>query len=149
MKLNVPYGLSRWVAIGSPRQDSRAGSGGRRCRPLTDTEDHELRGLGRGHPDDANQATVVQVVLSHGRGVALDVEALLGLGAEQCARFPFIEQETRDGVPNRVPEGWAVYLEDHPLGALVDRLRQVVEVPAHVEVLPLRVIADGARAPDQ
>src|SRR5215471_7148798 len=143
-KLKLPYGSSLCVAISAPR---RSGGGGR--GPLADSEDDKLGGLGRRHPDEADEPAVVQVVLRHGRRVAPDVIRLFGLAAEQRAGLPLAEQEAFDGVPDRVPQGWPVDLENDPLGALVDRLLQVVEVPAHAEVLPLRVVADGARPPDE
>src|SRR6266511_1155129 len=149
MKLKLLYGLSRGVAISPPCRYSGVGSGGGRRGPLADAEDHELGGPGRGDADDADEPAVGQVVLGHRGGVALDVEALLRLAAQQRAGLPFAQQEPLHGVPHRVPQRRPVDLEDDPLGTLVDRLLQVVEVPAHAEVLPLRVVADRPRTPDE
>src|SRR6478609_3193563 len=146
-KLKLPYGVSRWTAMVGP-----LGSGGSargRGGDLADAEDDELRRLGGRDADDADQPAVVQVVGGHRGGVAADEEALLGLGAEQCARAPFVEQEALDGVAHGVPKRRSVDLEDHPLGALVDGLLQVVEVAPDREVPPLRVVGDGAGAPYQ
>ncbi len=46
--------------------------------PLMDAEDHELCGLHGSDTDVTNQPAVVEVVRSHGRAVAPDVERLLG-----------------------------------------------------------------------
>src|SRR5690606_33324473 len=46
------------------------------------------------------------------------------------------------------PQLVVVGLEHHPLGADQDRLLQVVEVPADVQVAPGRVGGQGAGAPD-
>src|SRR6478735_1695986 len=116
-KLKLPYGLSRCVAITAPkvgrelgpgwvRAHSRAGGRGH----LADPEDHELGRPGRADADDTDQPALVEVVAGHGRGIAADEEALLGLGAEQGARAPLVEEEALDRVPHAVPQGRAVDL---------------------------------------
>ena len=85
-----------------------------------------------------------------GLGVALDVEGLLGRGAEERARAPDVGQKGGDVARDLGPQVGRVGLEDDPLRALVDGLAQEEEEPADVDVLPLAVgvAADGARAPD-
>ena len=72
---------------------------------------------------------------------------LLGLVAEQRAVLPFVEQEVLDRAAHVGPEPLAVRLEHRPLRALVDRALEVGEVAAQVDVLPLGIGADRARAP--
>ena len=116
-------------------------------RPLADAEDHELGGLQRRDADQADQPAVVEVVLRHGRAVALHEVGLLGLVAEQRAALPFVEQEILDRAPHVGPQRVAVGLEHRPLRALVDRALEVGEVAPQVDVLPFGIGADRARAP--
>src|SRR5690348_13513919 len=146
-KLKLMYGLSRWVAIDCSYWVSGRGSGGRARGELADPEDDELGRACRRDTDLDDQTTVVEVVGGHRRGVAADEEPLLRLRAQECAGLPFGEQETLDGGPHRGPQRGSIDLEDNPLAAFVDRFLQVVEVPPHGEVLPLRILGDRACAP--
>src|SRR5205085_2589525 len=117
MKLKAPYGLLRSAMAGS----SRVGVG----RPLADTEDDELRRIGRRHADQADQPAVVEVVLRHRGAVAAYEERLLRLGAHQRAGAPCRDEEVLDGLADRAPEPLVVRLEDGPLGRLVDRVLEI------------------------
>ena len=64
------------------------------------------------------------------------------------ARLPLVEQEVLDRAAHVGPQRLAVVLEHDPLRAALQRSLQIGEVAAHVDVLPLRVGADGARAPE-
>src|ERR1700730_9610720 len=86
--------------------------------PLTDAENDEFRGIGRRHTDQADQPPVIEVVLRHGRAIAADKVCLLGLAAQQCARFPYDQQEIFDGMANVGPKALVVGLKHRPLGAL-------------------------------
>src|SRR5689334_6910037 len=97
-KLNAPYGLSRCTAMPQPSSGPRVG------RELADPEDHELRRFGRRHPDQADQPTVVEVVLGHRRAVAADEERLLRGRAEQRTGQPLHVQEILDRAADRVPQ---------------------------------------------
>ena len=80
--------------------------------------------------------------------VALDVERLARRRAEQRAVAPDAEQERVERPLDALPEVQVVRLEDDPLGALEDRLLDVVEEAADVEVAPRRIARQRPRAPD-
>src|SRR5262245_10576476 len=89
-------------------------------RPLADAENDEFRRAQGRHADQADQTSVVQIVLRHRRAVAFDKKCLLWLFAEQRAAHPFAEQKILDGAADVGPQKIAVRLEDRPLRALVD-----------------------------
>src|SRR4051794_34532959 len=96
--------------------------------PLADAEDDELRRADGGDADQADEPTVVEVVLRHGGAVAADEERLLGLVTEQRTVLPLRVQEVVDRPAHVVPEQFAIGLEDSPLRAAVDRVLEVGEV---------------------
>src|SRR6185437_3918314 len=114
---------------------------------LADAEDDELRGLDRRDADLDDHLAGVDHVGRVGLLVALDVEGLVGRRAEQRTLAPRPGEEARHGDAQADPEALVVGLEHGPLGALHDRLGDVVEQPAHVQVAPLRVARQGAGAP--
>ena len=83
-----------------------------------------------------------------GLRVALDVERLSGVAPNSAPSRHTREQERVDRAADALPQSRVVRLEDDPLGALEDRLLEVVEEPADVEVAPRRVARERARAPD-
>src|SRR5919197_970295 len=115
---------------------------------LRDAEDDELGGLhGRDADVDGEDAGVTvlgRVVLL----VALDEERLRRSAPEQRAVAPDPAKEHRDRALDRVPQLRVVRLEDHPVRPVEDGLLDVVEQPPHVDVAPLRVARQRARAPD-
>src|SRR6266511_890805 len=115
---------------------------------LGQTEDDEFGWLDWGDTDLNHQHAGVAVLGRVVLGVALDKKRLGGRLAEERAVAPDPAQEHGDRALHRVPELRVVGLEDHPVGAVEDRLLDVVEEPAHVEVTPLRVAGECARAPD-
>src|SRR4029079_2488189 len=80
--------------------------------------------------------------------VALDEERLFGGGAEKRTRHPVALEEGADVAPHLRPKHLIVGLEHGPLRPVVDRLLDVVEQPANVEVAPGRVAGERAGAPD-
>src|SRR4029079_16270074 len=147
-----PWGHSTW---------STASGAGRRRRPrsrllldrraaaeLGDAEHDELRRLHRRDPDVdhelAGVARLRRVVLR----VALHEERLVGRRPEERPVSPEAQQERVDRPLDAAPEADIVRLEDDPLGALEDRLLEVVEEPPDVEVAPGRGARQRPRAPD-
>src|SRR3954447_16109613 len=121
---------------------------GRAGRELAQAEDDEL---GRLDGRDADLADDLPGLDDVGRvrlGVALDEERLLGGRPEQRALTPGAGEEVRGRDPQLHPQPLVVGLEHRPLRALHDRLGDVVEEPADVDVAPLRVARERARAPD-
>src|SRR5215468_7664915 len=151
-KLNAPYGVPslRCVAIAdySCRIPRRHALGRRVGGELTDAEDDELGWLDDGDADETDQPPVVQIVLCHGRAVAAHEERLLWLGAHQSIVLPLAVKEVPDGLANVGPGHLVVLLEDHPLGALFNGVLDVIEVAPRAQILPARVRADRARAPE-
>src|SRR3954454_65044 len=133
-KLNCAYGRSRLAAMSRSLSRSLL-----LCvaRPLADPEDHELGRLQRRDADQADEAAVVEVVLRQRRPVAPDEVRRLGLVAEQRSHLELVEEEVRDGAADVRPQRLSVRLEHGPLRAPVDRVLEVREVPADVDVLPL------------
>src|SRR4051812_16252316 len=80
LKLNAPYGLSRLVATESSFVSAASVRG-----PLADPEDDELGRLHGRHPDEADEPAVVEIVLGHGRAVAVHEVRLVRGGSEQGA----------------------------------------------------------------
>src|SRR5262245_33578271 len=119
----------------------------RAARELGETEDDELRRLHRRDPDLADDLPAIDDVRGIRLGVALHVEGLLRSRPEQRAVPPDTQEERVDRALDPLPEVEVVRLEDDPLGALEDRLLDVVEQTANVEVPPRRVAGDGAGAP--
>src|SRR3954453_23110122 len=117
-------------------------------RELAQAEDHELGRLHRSDADLADNLPGLDHVGRVGLGVALDEEGLLRSGAEQRPRPPGPGQEAGRRVAQLQPQELVVGLEHAPLRAFHDRLGDVVEESAHVDVAPLRVARQGARAPD-
>src|SRR5215213_9753228 len=115
--------------------------------PLTDAEDHEFGRLDHGDADQADQATIVEVVLGHRGAVAADEKGFLRPVAHQRAVAPLVEQEVGDSLADVGPERLVVVFEDGPLRAAVDGVLQISEVAPYADVLPLRVGADGAGSP--
>src|SRR5882672_7695957 len=115
---------------------------------LADAEDHELRRLHRSDADLADHLARVDHLRRVGLGVALHVERLLRSLAHQRARVVDAQQEGGDVPGDPLPERLVVGLEDHPLGADLDRLLDHQEQAADVDVPPRRVAGDRARAPD-
>src|SRR3954469_22200017 len=116
-------------------------------RELAQAEDHELGRLHRGDADLADDLPGLDHVGRVGLGVALDEEGLLRGRAEQRARPPCPGQEAGRRVAQLQPQELVVGLEHAPLRAFHDRLGDVVEQPAHVDVAPLRVAREGPGAP--
>ena len=85
-----------------------------------------------------------------GVGIALHVKGLFRRFSEQCAGAPFIGQKVGERAADALPERGRVGFEDHELGALVDRLAQVIEIAprADVTVFAVGIAAHGARTPD-
>src|SRR6266496_1104668 len=115
---------------------------------LGQAEHHELGRLDRRHADLADDLARVDALGRVGLLVALHVEGLGGGEPEQGALAPLVDQEGGDGAADLGPQGVVVRLEHHPLGAVQDRLLQVVEQAADAEVAPGRVAGQGAGAPD-
>src|SRR5579875_4057471 len=115
---------------------------------LGQPEHDEFGGLHRCDTDidgeDAHVPVLRRVVLL----VTLDVERLFRTRAEQRPAAPDPAQEHVDGAFHRSPEPEVVRLENGPVRAVEDRLLHEVEQPPHVQVAPLRVAAQRARAPD-
>src|SRR5688572_12672046 len=115
---------------------------------LRDSEYDELGRLDRCDADldgeDARVAILRRVVLR----VALHVERLGRRRAEQCTVAPHTAKEHRDGALHRVPQLRVVRFEHDPVGALQDRLFDVVEQAAHVEVAPFGITRQRPSAPD-
>src|SRR5262249_26764060 len=116
-------------------------------RLLLDAEDDELCRFNGRDADDADQASVINVVLSHRRAIDFDEEGFVGFGALQRAASPDCSQKIGDRRPYARPERLVVRLEDDKLGAFVDRLFNENEQPPHVDVFPRAVGSDHARAP--
>src|SRR3954454_23296588 len=115
---------------------------------LADPEDHELGGLDGADADLGHDLAGLDHVGGVGLGVALDVERLARRRPEERPAAPGEGEEVPHRHPQPQPQPLVVRLEDRPLGALDDRLGDVVEEPAHVEVAPLRIARERARAPD-
>jgi hypothetical protein len=88
--------------------------------------------------------------MSNLRAIASDVKCLLGCIAKQCSRTPDIGKECRNVAGNLLPEGGSVRLEDHPLGAFVNRFPQKKQGAADVDVFQVSIViaADGSGSPD-
>src|ERR1700704_762951 len=117
-------------------------------RHLADPEDDELRRLHRSDADLADHLAGIDHFRRVGLRVALDVERLFRSLAHQRARVVDAQQEGGDVPGDPLPERLVVGLEDHPLGADLDRLLDHQEQAADVDVPPRRVAGDRARAPD-
>src|SRR6476660_1794367 len=117
-------------------------------RELAEAEDHELGRLDR---RDAGLATDLSGLYHLGRVgllVALDIEGLRRRGSEQRAGPPDAHEEVRRGDLQLHPQPLVVGLKDAPLRPADDRLGDVVEQPADVDVPPLGVAGEGAGTPD-
>src|SRR5690606_25356111 len=121
---------------------------GRAARELRDAEHHELGGLDGRDTDLDHELTGVDDLGWVRLLVALDVERLGRRGPEQGPVAPGAHEERVEGPLDALPQVEVVGLEDDPLGALEDRLLDVVEEPPHVEVLPGRVARQRPGAPD-
>src|SRR5215472_15261281 len=143
LKLNAPYGLSRFVGI-APSPHSAAGVGG----PLPDAENHELGRLDGRHADQADQPAIVEIVLRHRAAVAEDEVRLVGSLAEQRSVAPLNLEEVLDGPGDVAPQRLVVGLEYDPLSRFIDGVLEIDEQPPHVDVEPFRIRAHRARAPD-
>src|SRR5664280_679695 len=132
---------------GDERSGPRSFRERRAARELGKAEDHELGRLHRGDPDVDDQLSGIDrfggVVLA----VALHVEGLGRGGAEERAVAPGADQERPDGALHALPEVQVVRLEDDPLRSEQDRLLDVVEEPAHVQVAPGRVARERPGPP--
>src|SRR5665213_3686774 len=115
---------------------------------LADAEDHEFGRFERSDADDADQPAVVEVGLGHGGHVAADEEGFGGRGPEQPALAPLIVEKVADGGAHRAPERLAVRFEHHPAGRIGERMLEIEEIAADVDVLPLRIAGQGACASD-
>ena len=80
--------------------------------------------------------------------VALDIERLRRARAKERPVAPDRGQEGRDVAPDPAHRNVIVGLKDHPLGAALDRLFDIVEQPPHVDVAPGRVARQRAGTPD-
>ena len=110
---------------------------------LTDTENDELAGLTTPPiGQTAGRCRSFWVIVF----VATNEMASARL-SQQGAGLPFAEQEVFDGAPDVVPERVAIGLENRPLGAFVNRVLQIGEVAAYIDVLPFGIRADRARSP--
>ena len=78
----------------------------------------------------------------------LTKKAWSGVAPNSAPVAPDAQQEGVDRPLHTVPQAHVVRLEDDPLGALDDRLLDVVEEPPDVEVAPRRVARERPRAPD-
>src|SRR4029453_5203720 len=108
-------------------------------RPLSDTQDRELRGLCRRHADHADQPAAVDVLLRHRGAVALHEERLVFRDAHQRAAAPDRPEESGHRLAHRRPGGLVVPFKSYPPGAAVDRALDEDEEPPDVDVLPERV----------
>src|SRR3712207_2612806 len=106
------------------------------ARELGQAEDDELGGLHRSDTDLAHDLPRVDSLGGVGLAVALEVERLVRGETEQGALAPLVDQEGADRAADPGPQGVVVGLEHDPLGAVEDRLLQVVEESTHVEVSP-------------
>jgi hypothetical protein len=105
-------------------------------------------GRKRRHADETDKPAAVEVALGHRRAIAFHEEGLLGPVADERAAAPFGEQEVLDHAPHARPQGFAVRLEHRPLRSLVDRVLDVGEVAAQLDVFPVGVGAHRAGAPE-
>src|SRR5262245_58994767 len=62
---------------------------------------------------------------------------------------PLTAEKQTDRVFDARPQRLVVRLEDHPLGALVNRRLEEYEQPAHADVFPKRIGAQRTRAPQE
>src|SRR5437588_10013734 len=115
---------------------------------LPDAEDDELRGLRRRDADKRDEHSGVNAFGRVGLFVALDEEGLLRLVAHKHPSPPRERQERPHVADDALPEALVVRLEDEALRPLQDGLFKVDEETADVDVAPLGVVRDGARAPD-
>src|SRR2546423_3019503 len=139
MKLGVRSGIGYSSSLG----------GGRAALPLADSEDDELGRLDRGHADVHHELALVDRARWVVGLVAEDEERLVRRCPHERALHPQAAQERGDGTADARPQVGVVGLEDHPLGALPDRLLDGDEQPPHVDVPPALVLPrHGARAPD-
>src|SRR5262245_45959037 len=106
---------------------------------LADAEDHELRRLHWRDADQTNQPAVVDVVLAHGRAVALHEERLVRRRAEERTVAPHGREKSGQAPSHGRPGAFVVRLEHDPLRAALDRGLDKNEETADVDILPLRV----------
>src|ERR1700712_3309352 len=115
---------------------------------LADPEDDELGRLDRRDADLDHQLALVDRLRGVGLGVALHEERFFGGLPEESPGGPEAAQETVQRALHAFPQRHVVRLEDGPLGALENRRLDHVEQPPDVDVAPVRIRGQGARAPD-
>src|SRR5215471_13179769 len=123
---------------------SRSGS---LARVLADAEDDEF---GRFHGSNANlddHAPRVPLLHCVELLVALDVEGLTLRQSEERSVPPDTRQERNHVARDFLPRVEIVWLENHPLRAVVDRFLDEIEEATYVHVAPRRVAGQRARAP--
>src|SRR5215475_11207666 len=115
---------------------------------LREPEHHELGRFDRRDSDLASDLSRVDALGRVGLAVAPDVVRLVRSEPKQRALAPLGHEERRDRASDARPERVVIRLEHHPLGAVEDRLLEVVEQPADIEVAPRRIAGQRACAPN-
>lgn len=115
---------------------------------LANAKDDELGGLQRRYADQADHATVVEVVLGHRAAVATNEERFLGIRSQQRPGNPFVVEKVRDRLTDVIPQSGAIRFEYERLSGTVDRSFEVNQIAPHIDILPFRIGTDGARPSD-
>ena len=100
---------------------------------------------------DADDHVAIQdVQVGHGGRLATGHrEGLIGFGAHQTTRLPIGGEETGDHAGDRGPGLGVVFLEDEVLQGLLDRLLDIDQVAAHLDIAVVVAVAiQGASPPD-
>src|SRR5579884_4427956 len=116
--------------------------------PLAQAKDDEFCRFDGGKADVDEELAAIAHVGRVQFLIALDEEGFFRRATEEHAIAPRAREEGRHVALDPRPQVGVVRLEDYPLQTLFQRLLDVVEEAAHIDVTPGRVAAQRARAPD-